>query len=475
MIKKTKIVATIGPATESEELIEALIHAGMNVARFNTKHNEPEWHHERIKRVRAIAQRLNKPVAVLVDLQGPEIRTELPNGQDSFATEAGEEVLFTFSQERAAEVGKAVLLPTDVVLALQPGNTVLIEDGVGQFTVTRKDETGVFAQVQEALIIKKRKTLNTPGVVIDMPSLIEKDIVHLNAATNELVDYIALSFVRNPQDIAILRSEMAQRNLTARVVAKIENQAALDNLDEVIKASDAIMVARGDLGVETPYQELAFWQKKIIHASRVYAKPVITATQMLKSMIDSPRPSRAEVTDISNAIYDGTDAVMLSEETTIGKYPVKSVATQAEIALYTEAHGQTPELIVTDVDPSTAVTHAAMSLIGDDNSTHSLLKIAKVICLTESGRSARYLARFRKKTTIYALTHDAQTYNQLSLVYGVEPYLVDFPAEELMHDMVVNKIKELGIAASGETVAIIHGTHWRIADKTNTLNIITIS
>ncbi len=474
MIKKTKIVATIGPATESEETIEALIHAGMNVARFNTKHNEPAWHHERIKRVRAVAQRLGKPIAVLIDLQGPEIRTELPNGQDAFETEADEEVLFTYHLDRASQVGKAIILPVDVVHALQPGNTVLIEDGAGEFTITRKDDTGVYARVHEKLTIKKRKTLNTPGVMINLPSLIEKDLVHLSAATNELVDYVALSFVRNAQDIAILRDELHRRTLTARIVAKIENQAALDNLEEIVRASDAVMVARGDLGVEVPYQELAHWQKVIIQKSRQYAKPVITATQMLKSMIDSPRPSRAEVTDVSNAVYDGTDAVMLSEETTIGKYPVKAVETQAEIAAYTETHGHTPELHVMDVDSSTAVTHAAMSLIREERTHESTLSIEKVICLTESGRTARYLARFREAPTIYALTHDAQTYNQLAMVCGVIPYLTDFSSPELVHTEIVAKIKELGIAQTGETVIIIHGTHWRVSDRTNTLKVITI-
>ncbi len=474
MTKKTKIVATIGPATESEETIEQLITAGMNVARFNTKHNEPEWHHERIRRVRAVAQRMGQPVAVLIDLQGPEIRTELPNGQDSFAVTANEEVLFTHDTERAASVGKAIILPKDVITALQPENVVLIEDGAGEFSIVRKDETGVFAQVHEDLIIKKRKTLNTPNVVIDLPSLIEKDLVHLAAATNELVDFVALSFVRNARDISLLRDELHRRGLTAQIVAKIENQAALDNLEEIIDASDAIMVARGDLGVEVPYQELAFWQKKIIQASRMHGKPVITATQMLKSMVDAPRPTRAEVTDVSNAVYDGTDAVMLSEETTIGKYPVKAVATQAEIAAYTELHGDTPELVVTDIDASTAITQAAMSLIHDCRTHDGSFKIEKIICLTESGRTARYLARFREAPTIYALTHDEQTYNQLGLVFGVEPHLIEFVEQEILHEELITKITELGIAKSGETVLIIHGIHWRIPGKTNTLKIVQI-
>lgn len=474
MLKKTKIVATIGPATETEEMLELLISAGMNVARFNTKHNEPEWHLERMRRVHAVAHRLNKPVSVLVDLQGPEIRTDIFNGAESFELRPGESVIFTSDMERAKTEAKSVFVPQKFVEALNSGNKILIDDGKGEFEVTGKNEHSLTATVHEPLVVKKRKTLNTPSVMIDLPSLIEKDLLYIDAARNDLVDFVALSFVRDKNDIERLREEMQKRNLTADIVAKIENQAAIDNLDEIIQVSDAIMIARGDLGVEVPYQELAHWQKLIIQKSRELGKPVITATQMLQSMVTSPRPSRAEVTDVANAVYDGTDAVMLSDETTIGKYPVKAVDAQANISSYTENFAVPPTISPEDIDSTTCITHAAMSLIAASKRPTNPLHITKIVCLTETGATARLLSRFREPPPIYALTPSTETYRRLSLVYGVEPIVVDFHDKELNHDAIINKIIELGIAKSGETVLIVHGTYWRDPGMTNTLKVIQL-
>lgn len=473
MAKSTKIVATIGPATETEEVLEKLILAGMNIARFNTKHGEPSWHHERIRRVRNVAQRLNRPVGILIDLQGPEIRTTLPAGIDSFETKAGD--IVTFTADESTTHDKTVIVPEKVIHALKEGDKILIEDGIGEFIVVGKENNDVQVQVVEDLLVKKRKTLNTPGVDIDMPSLIEQDIVHLDAATNELVDFVALSFVRSEQDIAILREELKKRNLNAQIVAKIENQASLDNLDGIIQASDAVMVARGDLGVEVPFQELAHWQKVAIFKSRLYAKPVITATQMLMSMVNSPRPSRAEVSDVANAVYDGTDAVMLSDETTIGKYPVKAVATQAAIVEYTEDYARPPIIDPEEIDTSTAITHAAVSLLMASDNPGNAFHIDQVVCLSETGSTARYLSRFRYTRSIHVFTNSPQTYNRLSLVYGVDPHVVNFEIQDLGNsDEIRSKIIDLGIAKSGDTVLLVHGAFWKQPGLTNTLRVLTI-
>lgn len=472
MEKSTKIVATIGPATETEEVLEKMLNAGMNVARFNTKHGEPSWHHERIQRVRNVAERLGKPVGVLIDLQGPEIRTILPNKQDSFATKAGD--IITFTSDEATTAERTVIVPSEVVEAVHEGDKILIEDGLGEFIVVGKEGQNVQVQVVDDLVVKKRKTLNTPGVDIDLPSLIPQDITHLDAATNDLVDYVALSFVRTAKDIEILREELKKRNLTAQIIAKIENQSALDHLDEIILAADAVMVARGDLGVEVPYQELAHWQKVIIFKCRGYAKPVITATQMLMSMVDKPRPSRAEVSDVANAVYDGTDAVMLSDETTIGKYPVKTVATQAEIVNYTEDYARPPIIDPEDIDASTSITHAAVSLLQASQRPTNPFHIDQVVCLTETGATARYISRFRLTASIHALTDSKQTYNRLSLVYGVKPYIVDLTNELINPEELNNKIVELGIAKSGDVVLLVHGTVWKEPGLTNTLKVIQI-
>jgi pyruvate kinase len=474
MQKKTKIVATIGPASESEEMLEAMIKAGLNVARFNTKHNEPDWHLERMRRIRTIGHRLGRPVAVLVDLQGPEVRTEIYNGSESFEAHPDDTVIFTSDAELAKREQRSVFVPYQVVQAVQKGSEISIEDGRGEFVVTDKNETTVFTHVKETFVVKRRKTLNTPGVMLDLPSLIEKDYVFLDAARNDLIDYVALSFVRNRQDIEILREELKKRNLGINIVAKIENQSAIDHLDEIIDAADAVMVARGDLGVEVPYQELAHWQKTIIQKSREKAKPVITATQMLQSMVTSPRPSRAEVTDVSNAVYDGTDAVMLSDETTIGKYPIKVVETQANIVSYTEKLATTPVINTLDIDATTSITHAAMSLIHAAKLDTTQLQISAIVCLTETGATAKFLARFREAPPIYALTPSPEAYHRLSLVYGVEAIMVDFPSKELQNEEIVTKILELGIAKSGETILVVHGTFWRDPGMTNTLKVVLL-
>lgn len=469
--KSTNIVATIGPATETEEILEKMVMAGMNVARFNTKHGEPSWHHERIQRVRAVSQRLNKPIGILIDLQGPEIRTILPNNQDSFETKAGDIVTFTANKDTTAE--KTVIVPSEVVEAVKEGDKILIEDGLGEFTVVGKENGDVQVQVTDDLVVKKRKTLNTPGVDINLPSLIEQDFVHLDAATNDLVDFVALSFVRTAQDIDMLRNELQKRNLNAQIIAKIENQSSVDHLDEIIQAADAVMVARGDLGVEVPYQELAHWQKITIYKSRIYAKPVITATQMLMSMVNSPRPSRAEVSDVANAVYDGTDAVMLSDETTIGKYPVKAVKTQADIVAFTEKYARPPIIDPEDIDASTSITHAAISLLMASQRPTNPFHIDQVVCLSHTGTTVRYLSRFRYAPSIHALTDSKQTYNRLSLVYGVTPHIVELREDNMIgSDQLIEKINELGIATSGQTVLVVHGNIWKQPGLTNTLRVI---
>lgn len=473
MHKSTKIVATIGPATESEEILRELILAGMNVARFNTKHNVPEWHHERIRRVRKVARELGKPVGILIDLQGPEIRANLPGDQEKFAVQKGDIVTFAASEEHAD--GNTVLVPQRVIDALEEGKKILIEDGLGEFVVTAKTEHSLATEALGSFDVKKRKTINTPGTVIKLPSLIDNDLVHIDAAKDDLVDYIGLSFVRDAVDISILKEELQKRNLHADIIAKIENQSAIDHIDEIVESADGIMVARGDLAVEVPYQELAHWQKVIIHKCRTAGKPVITATQMLMSMVESPKPSRAEVTDVANAVYDGTDAVMLSDETTIGKYPVKAVETQASIAEYTEKYAVPHHIKTHDIDPSRCLTHAAIMLLNSAHRSDNDLKVDKVVCLTESGATARFLARFRIHTNIHALTYSEQTFNKLALVYGVEPHVVDFEDTDLCRtEKVLEKVTEMGIVKSGEVVLLLHGSVWRDPGLTNTLKVVQV-
>lgn len=466
MQKLTKIVATLGPATETAEVMEALINAGMNVARFNTKHGTPEWHLERIHRVKAVAKKLGKSVGVLLDLQGPEIRINTKDGA-TFELMAGEQAKFVSTPPGEKEMN----IPANVIEALQVGDVVSTDDGACEYKVVKKDETSATVESPTNATVKHRKTMNTPGISIDMPSLIENDLVQLDNMTDADIDFVGLSFVRDTKDIAILRDELKKRGLHTDVVAKIENQSAIDNLDEIIEAADAVMVARGDLAVEVPFERLAYYQKMIIEKCRAAGKPVITATQMLKSMTFEPRPTRAEVSDVANAIYDGTDAVMLSEETTIGKYPVQCVETQAKIAAYNEPLTEASLWDFDDLGDTSAITYAAYSLLD-----FSKQEIDLIVCFSASGATARQLSRFRPDVKIKAVTYDSSAFNKLSVVYGVEPVLVDESVfKYLSEEDIINNLKANKIVEVGQKVLITMGLSEKIVGrKTDGLLLIDI-
>ena len=461
--KLTKLVSTIGPATDSEETIAKLIDAGMNVARFNTKHSSPAWHQERIARVRKVAREKNVSIGILLDLQGPEIRINLPD-EKPFDLAEGETCIFTYNTNLDAV--KKVLIPQNVVETLQVGNMVLLDDGACELEVASKQNDHLVLKSLTGCTVKHRKTMNVPGVTIDMPSLVDADYEQLDGAKDSgLVDFVGLSFVRDAHDIKFLRRELDKRGIDAQIVSKIETQAALDNLEEIVKASDSVMVARGDLGVEMPYQELVFWQKKIIDLCRTQAKPVITATQMLKSMTDSPRPTRAEVSDVAHAIFDGTDAVMLSEETTIGKYPVRAVQTQASIATYNEPYANDNLTIHVTADPQEAVINAAVEL-----SETSGLEVDRLVQLTTTGRSALLAASLHPSRPVVAVTSDERVYYRLSLAYAVIPVLA--PADIACDcNRTVNFLREQKIIEPGQLIIVTHGVPHKIGG-TNTMSVI---
>jgi len=461
--KLTKLVSTIGPATETEEIIGKLIDAGMNVARFNTKHSSPAWHQERIRRVRKVAQEKHASIAILLDLQGPEIRINLPE-EKQFDLVEGETCVFTYNE--SLDAVKKVIIPQNVVESLQIGNMILLDDGACELEVTSKNSDHLVLTSLTACTVKHRKTMNVPGVTIDMPSLVPADYEQLDGAVGtDLIDYVGLSFVRDAAGIKFLRAELDKRGLHSQIISKIETQAALDNLEEIVAASDGVMVARGDLGVEMPYEELVFWQKRIIDLCRSQAKPVITATQMLKSMTELPRPTRAEVSDVAHAIYDGTDAIMLSEETTIGKYPVRAVQTQATIAAYNEPYANDNLTIKVTSDPQEAVINAAIEL-----TETSGLEVDHLVCLTTTGRSALLAASLHPSRPVLAITSDERVYYSLSLAYGVTPILAE---PEIASDAAktIQYLKDQGIIVKGERIIVTHGVPHCVGG-TNTMSII---
>ncbi len=447
--KFTKNVATIGPATESEEIIGKLIDAGMNVARFNTKHSSPKWHQERIARVRKISIEKNASVGILLDLQGPEIRIDLPE-EKAFELIEGETCVFTNNRELAGE--KIVWIPENVVETLQVGNLVLLDDGFCELEVVEKEADFLTLKALGPCEIKHRKTMNIPGVTVDMPSLVEMDYKQLDgAAEKDMIDFVGLSFVRNRADIDFLRQELEKRKIVAQVVAKIETQEALDNLEEIIEATDVVMVARGDLGVEVPYEELSYWQKTIITSCRIAGKPVITATQMLKSMTDQPRPTRAEVSDVANSIYDGTDAVMLSEETAIGSFPVKAVKTQAKIAVFNEELAQDELYLPISDDRQEVLASSIYQMVENTN-----LALDAVLVLTNTGRSAYLLSRLHPNIPVVAATANEDTYYQMSIAYGVLPVKLAKVTNDVSE--VIARLKDEGIFEAGQNLVVMHGT-----------------
>ncbi len=467
MQKNTKIVATIGPATESKEVLAELINAGMNVARFNTKHSTPEWHNDRVMRVREVSEQMGVPVATLLDLQGPEVRINLP-GEQGFSLKSKE--ILTFTSNEHSTANKIAFIPQDVVASMSKGDLVLLDDGSCEFVIVKTGEDFFEAETIHDCQVGHRKTMNTPGVILDMPSLTERDMDYINGIDPDLLDFVALSFVRDAADIKMLRDVLDKRGSKARIVAKVENQAALDNLDEIIAVSDAVMIARGDLGVEVAFEQLVKWQHVMIEKCRQASLPVITATQMLKSMVKNPRPTRAEVSDVAHAIYDGTDAVMLSEETTIGEYPVRAVETQAKIANFNEPLVQDRFVHELENNKVSAIVDAVAEFLKNE-----LIKIDKVVVLTETSATARMLSRFRPQLPIHAVTSTPATYRALALSYGVIPHIIDLvEGAELAVDELAEALKKEGVVATGETVLMVHGKHWKKSGFTNTMSLLDV-
>jgi pyruvate kinase len=467
-MRRAKIVATLGPATSSYENIRAIIEAGVNVARMNLSHGTYDVHTEVYANVRKAADDTGQPVAVLIDLQGPKIRLgkfeagpyELHVG-DIF-TITTEDVVGT--KELSGTTFKG--LPQDV----SPGDFLLIDDGKVKVRVLESDGVRVKTEVIVAGPVSNNKGINLPGVAVNVPALSEKDEEDLRWGLKLGADYIALSFVRNASDVDRVLEIMAEEGRKIPVIAKIEKPQAVDALEEIIDAFDGIMVARGDLGVELPLEAVPIVQKRAIELSRRMAKPVIVATQMLESMISSPVPTRAETSDVANAVLDGADAVMLSGETSVGEYPVITVATMARIVASTEDHGleRIPPLGTKPRTQGGAITLAAAEVADFVD--------AKYVCVfTESGDSARRMSRLRFKIPMKAFTPDAAIQRRMALTWGIESFLVDRVTHtDAMYHQVDERLIAAGLAEIGEKVVVISGSPPGLPGGTNDLRVHTI-
>ncbi|BDO42033.1 pyruvate kinase [Cellulomonas sp. NTE-D12] len=462
-MRRAKIVCTIGPATESPEQIQALVDAGMDVARLNRSHGETEVHQRVYNNVRAAAKASGRSVAVLVDLQGPKIRLGRFIEGKHFL-EVGD--VFTITTEDVEGTKDLVSttfkgLPGDV----KPGDPILIDDGKVLVRVTEVDGPRVVTRVEVPGPVSNNKGLNLPGVAVSVPALSDKDEEDLRWAVRVGADLIALSFVRNARDYDDVRRIMEEEGRVVPVIAKIEKPQAVENLNEIVQTFDGIMVARGDLGVELPLEQVPLVQKRAVELARRNAKPVIVATQVLESMITSPRPTRAEASDCANAVLDGADAVMLSGETSVGDYPIEAVRTMARIIEVTEELGR-ERIAPLGSTPQTrggAITRAAAE-VGD------ALGVKYLVTFTQSGDSARRMSRLRSAIPLLAFTPLEAVRNVLSLSWGVQTYLVPkVESTDVMVYQVDQTLRAQGLAEIGDVVVVVAGTPVGVTGSTNSV------
>ncbi|BAY35073.1 pyruvate kinase (plasmid) [Nostoc carneum NIES-2107] len=453
-MRRTKIICTVGPATSSPERLEALIDAGMNVARLNFSHGAYEAHGQTAHYIRQISSRQRKSVAIMQDLCGPKIRlgTLPPEG---LMVEAGTEVTFVL-QEKGESIDELPLpLPT-LFAMVRPGEPISINDGRVKLVVSDRDADSIRAYVKIGGLISTHKGVNLPQTRLPMSSITEKDLQDLRFGIQLGVDWVAVSFVQSPRDLEPAQRMIESAGGKIRVIAKIERPEAVKDFDSILEAADGIMIARGDLGVEMPIHEVPLIQKDIIRRCNQAGKPVITATQMLESMISAPDPTRAEATDVANSIWDGTDAVMLSGETAVGQYPIAAVEMMHNIAIRTEQslhegskHSWCREAGTLSVTESVA---EAVCRIAYETGARAIL------CNTSSGSTAQLVSKYRPSTPIIALTSDEVSYRQLALSWGVEALLIPpvHSAEEMFLN-VVNSVVDMGLAKDGDKVVITSG------------------
>ncbi len=466
MLRKTKIICTLGPAVDSEELIVALIKGGMNGARFNFSHGSHPEHLERLNRLKAVRDRMGSPVATILDTKGPEIRIKSFESK-TVDLAAGEDFILTVDDVPGTAQRVSVTYPK-LHEEVAPGQEILIDDGLVAMRVREIQGPDVVCQVENGGTLSANKSINIPGAHIQLPALTEKDVADIRFGVENDFDFIAASFVRRAADVEAVRQVLHDcGGDNVKIIAKIENQEGIDNLDEILNAADGVMVARGDLGVEIPAAKVPALQKQMIRMGLQAGKPVITATQMLDSMIRNPRPTRAEVSDVANAVYDGTSCVMLSGETAGGKYPVEALAAMLEIVTEAEAsidywkRFQKQLVITTSNNINDAITHTCCLTARDLNAT-------AILAASSSGRTARMICRFRPACPVAALTMQEKTRRQLSICWGVIPFLTgEVNSTDRIFSLSAEVAVKEGLVQPGDTVVITAGVPLGQSGSTN--------
>ena len=467
-MRKTKIICTLGPSTDKEGVLRELVANGMNVARFNFSHGSHEEHLGRLEKLKSIREELGKPVAALLDTKGPEIRLkDFKNGTEML--EAGQ--MFTLTT-REVEGTKEICSITykDLPQDVQPGGTIMLDDGLIKLQIITVNDTDIVCKVLNNGKIKNKKGVNVPGVHLSMPYMSQRDRDDIIFGAQQGFDFIAASFVRTAQDVYDIRNLLNEYDSDIRIIAKIENREGVNNIDSILAAADAVMVARGDLGVEIDFTELPGIQKTIIDRSFSFGKPIVTATQMLDSMIVNPRPTRAEISDVANAIYDGTSAIMLSGETAAGAYPVEALKTMSAIAERTEQENHSRFAPLTEstngkISVSDATAHAACLTAKDVNA-------AAIVTVSESGNTARLLSKYRPEQPIIACVMKEQVQRQLALSWGITPLMMSLAhsTDELI-EMSTSLAKENGYLHNGELAVVTAGVPVGVSGTTNMIKI----
>ena len=467
-MRKTKIICTLGPSTDKEGVLRDLIANGMNVARFNFSHGSHEEHLGRLEKLKALREELGKPVAALLDTKGPEIRLkDFKNGVENLV--AGQTfTLTTRDVEGTNEI--CSITYKDLPMDVEPNGTIMPDDGLIKLQIQTVNDTDIVCTVLNNGKIKNKKGVNVPGVHLSMPYMSQRDKDDIIFGIQQGYDFIAASFVRTAQDVYDIRNLLNQYDSNIRIIAKIENREGVNNIDSILAAADAVMVARGDLGVEIDFTELPGIQKTIIDRSFSFGKPIVTATQMLDSMIVNPRPTRAEISDVANAIYDGTSAIMLSGETAAGAYPVEALKTMSAIAERTEQEGFHLRGRQMDSNPgkisvSDATAHAACLTARDVNA-------AAIVTVSESGTTARLLSKYRPQQPIIACVMREQVQRQLSLSWGITPLMMSLAhnTDELI-EMSTALAKENGYLHNGELAVVTAGVPVGVSGTTNMIKI----
>jgi len=467
MMRKTKIVCTIGPACDTQDKLEALVNAGMNVARLNMSHATHEYHANLIKNIRYVSEALDKPIGILMDLQGPKIR--IGTLKEKVILQPGQKYIITTRDVPGDD--KEVNVPfKDLPNDVAPGQTLLIDDGLIELKVDEITGPDIISTVIRGGELKDRKGINLPHTTIKTKSITEKDIDDLMFGLKQQVTMIAMSFVRTPQDVLDLRKIIEDNQADLPIIAKIEKHEGVKNIDGIIDVVNGIMVARGDLGIEIPMAEVPIVQKMIISRCNAKAIPVITATQMLDSMIRNPMPTRAEATDVANAVFDGTDALMLSGETAFGEYPLKSVETMARIAEYTEASSIYKHTIILKTPkPSLSITDSVAFATTDAAHT---LKAQAIITATQTGYSARKISKYKPQMPTLAVTHSKDVMDRLTVSYGVFPVHIGQPPNlDSLIEESVDSCMSKGYIKNGDLIVITAGVLTNIPGGTNIMKI----